>query len=53
MTQNPQDPNDPRAIARKKRQAAALKANMKRRKEAANEAEPTEDSGEAPNSTSR
>ena len=54
MTQNPQDPNDPRIIARKKRQTAALKANMKRRKEMAKDkGEPIEDSGEAPNSTSR
>ena len=34
MTQNPEDP---RAVARKKRQALALKANIKRRKEAAHE----------------
>ncbi|MEO9168852.1 MAG: hypothetical protein ABI230_10660 [Aestuariivirga sp.] len=54
MSQNPQDPNDPRAIARKKRQTAALKANMKRRKEAAKvEAQPVDDSNAVPKPTSR
>jgi hypothetical protein len=44
MTQNPQDPNDPRVIARKKRQTAALKANMKKRKAAQTQSEePPED----------
>lgn len=48
MNQNSPDSSDPRAVARKKRQAEALKANMKRRKAAAVEVqEPATDSGEA------
>jgi hypothetical protein len=54
MSQNPQDPNDPRVIARKKRQTAALKANMKRRKEMAKmEVQSPKDSSEVPSATSR
>ena len=54
MSQNPQDPNDPRVIARKKRQTAALKANMKRRKEMAKkEVEPPKDSSDVPSANSR